>query len=370
MVINIYQFLGGKCIMKFSTRSAAIIAALAMATTGALALNQTQADAATVATTHSGSYSMLYNAQGAQVRNRALAANTPWLVGKTATINGETMYQVSTDEYLRAADSTLSGDQAQPQQSNKTVLTIGKYMAALYRDDTNRISNRALANGSSWQVAKTITNSKGDTYYQVSTHEFVKKSSDNSISGTVNPEYIADFGLDKDSSSTNTNTGSTDTSTDTNTNTSTNTGSDTNTGSTTTDNNSGNTTTAPSTGTDTSTSTSTGSSVNASDYQQAILNDINEARASKGLQPLQLNATLTTGAAIRAKESAQVFEHTRPDGSDRSSVFNDAKFTRGTTGENLDDIRSIHDRDAANLANEHKNGFLGEAGQPPRQQSG
>ena len=103
--------------MKLSknTKCATVVAALAMAATtgiGAVVSNTTNVDAATVA--HTTRNASLYKADGKIITNRGLAANTDWAVGKIATINGETMYQVSTNEYLRAKDSSLSG------QSNQT----------------------------------------------------------------------------------------------------------------------------------------------------------------------------------------------------------------------------------------------------------
>lgn len=44
----------------------------------------------------------MYNKHGDLVMNRALAANTPWRVGEFRVINGSLMYQVSTNEFVRA----------------------------------------------------------------------------------------------------------------------------------------------------------------------------------------------------------------------------------------------------------------------------
>jgi len=46
----------------------------------------------------------LYNAAGKKVSDHALAANTPWRTDRFATINGEKMYRVSTDEWVAASD--------------------------------------------------------------------------------------------------------------------------------------------------------------------------------------------------------------------------------------------------------------------------
>jgi len=348
--------------MNFSTRPATIVAALAMAATGALILNQSNADAATIATVHSGVTARLYTANGSLVNNRALGANTPWLIGKTANINGETMYQVSTNEYLKASDSDLTG-QSQAQSSNKVVGRIIMGNASLVRDDGIK-SNRSLAGGSSWQIGKHVVNKNGTDFYQVSTHEYVEGGHISLMSAEPTAIYIADFGIDNSSSTTDTssnNDHSTDTDTNTNVNTNTNTGSTTDTNTNTNTNIS-----TPSTSTDTSTtkpSTPATSDSSQSAYQQAILADINSARASKGLSPLTMTSELNAGAAIRAQDGASLIGHVRPDGSDRASVFTTSTYTHANTGENMDGIRSTETRDAANLANEHKNGFLGEAGQ-------
>lgn len=322
--------------MKLSiTKSAAIIAALAMATTGTLVLNQNKADAATVATTNSGSYAHLYTDQGKLITNRALAPNTPWLVGKTATINGETMYQVATNEYLKASDSSLSGDNANQQQNTNpgTVLTIVGPSQFLYNDTTNSLSNRALGSGSKWQVGKVITNSEGDRYYQVSTHEWVKKSYNSILNhDTGDGQYIADFMINADSSS-NTN-----------------------------DNNSGNTDVTTS-DTNNSSAGETNSDASQSEYQQAILTDLNKARAEKGLNPLQMNSTLNAAAAIRAKEIVTDFSHTRPGGSLNATATNDSKYNNSNFGENIDAINDNGHMSASRLEKEHLARYLGESGQ-------
>jgi hypothetical protein len=150
--------------MKFSMKkSAALIAALAMAITGVLSLNSTKADAATVATVNSGVTARLYNNQGTLITNRALGPNTPWLVGSIVNINGETMYQVATNEYLKASDSTLNG------QEGMAVGTIVNGDAPLYFTTTKGDfpSARTLANGSQWKVDRAIRDTQGNVYYEV-----------------------------------------------------------------------------------------------------------------------------------------------------------------------------------------------------------
>ena len=296
--------------MKLSiTKSAAIIAALAMATTGALVLNQNKADAATVATTNSGSYAHLYTDQGKLITNRALAPNTPWLVGKTATINGETMYQVATNEYLKASDSSLSGDNANQQQNTNpgTVLTIVGPSQFLYNDTTNSLSNRALGSGSKWQVGKVITNSKGDRYYQVSTHEWVKKSYNSILNhDTGDGQYTADFMINADSSS-NTNDN---------------------------DNNSGNTeVTTPSTNENNNSTSSKQNDTQA--IKTEFMNSINTERASKGLSQLTNDPQIQKLADIRIDEVLQTHSHYRPNGTKWYTLLPELGIKYTTGGENI-----------------------------------
>lgn len=46
----------------------------------------------------------LYNAKGDLITNRGLAKNTAWRSDKTASINGQTMYRVATNEWVKASD--------------------------------------------------------------------------------------------------------------------------------------------------------------------------------------------------------------------------------------------------------------------------
>lgn len=47
---------------------------------------------------------VLYTAKGEKITNRALAANTPWYTDQSATINGQKMYRVATDEWVASSD--------------------------------------------------------------------------------------------------------------------------------------------------------------------------------------------------------------------------------------------------------------------------
>lgn len=105
--------------MKLS-RIITLSAVLMMATSSSFAIAQKNADASAVATTNASGITKLYTANGKLISNRALAPKTDWAVGNVITVNGETLYQVSTSEYLKASDATLSGT---PVNSNNTKAT-------------------------------------------------------------------------------------------------------------------------------------------------------------------------------------------------------------------------------------------------------
>ncbi|WP_125715106.1 SLAP domain-containing protein [Companilactobacillus kedongensis] len=189
----------------------------------------TNVDASSIATVHDGVIAHLVTRDGSPVSNRALAASTPWQVGETVTINGTTMYQVSTNEFVNSSDVTLSGENSSSDQNTKLVGYAMKNVR-LFDDSQNKLSDtRSLAQGSSWQVGRVVKNSKGEVYFQVSTHEWANHNS-MVINGNEpsNIEYIANFAINNNNSSNN----GTDTNTDNNTGNANN-------GSTDTDNNGG-----------------------------------------------------------------------------------------------------------------------------------
>jgi len=177
--------------MRFS-KSATIIAALAMASTGALALSQRDVKAATIATVHSSNIALLYTSNGEQVKNRALAPNTPWLVGKTISINGEKLYQVATNEYLKASDSQLSNSQSQ--NSNKIVGKLNGFVSSfVYNDQLGDITGKIITPDSSWTIGKHIVNKYGQHYVQISSHEFVPTTNMSFSSQLPEPTYYPNF---------------------------------------------------------------------------------------------------------------------------------------------------------------------------------
>lgn len=317
--------------MKFMTKSTAIVAALAMATTGVLA-SLTKADASTVATVHSGVVARLYTPQGAKISNRALSPNSAWQVGKILTINGEKMYQVSTNEYLRAADSSLNG---QPQQSSTRLAGKAMSMLALYRDDTNSMANRSLAPNSEWAIGKYVVNKNGQQFVQVSTHEYADASKLMYTQPMTNPTYIADFGTNTKFSDFAV-VGSGNLGTNGDSSSATDTSTDNNQGSTSTS------TSTPSVTPDTNTSTSTGnsSSTNAAlpsaqAVQAAVLESTNKERAAHGVAPVASDPTLNSIATKRAQEISTNFTHYDANGNQLYTNYLHAQTSYSSQGENL-----------------------------------
>ncbi len=72
--------------------------------------------------------------------------------------------------------------------------------------------------------------------------------------------------------------------------------------------------------------------VYASDFASEVLRLVNEERAKVGVAPLRLANDLQAATAVRAREIANKFSHTRPDGSDCFTVM---KNRGRTCGENI-----------------------------------
>ncbi len=313
--------------MKIKSKSVSVLAALAMATTGVLAFNANNADAVTVATVHSGVVARLYASNGNLITNRALSPNSAWAVGKTTTINGETMYQVATNEYLRAQDSSLSG---QAQQASTHIAGKALTLLPLYRDDTNKMANRSLAPNSEWTIGKYIVNKNGQQFVQVSTHEYADASNLMYDHPMTNPTYIADFGTNTSfsvvgSMNMGNGWGTDDTSSDTSTNTST----DTNVDNSNQDS-------------DTNNSSSESTLPNSSDIQAAVLASINAERTANGLSTVSSDSTLAGIAQKRAQEvdlnQRTHFNdnlHIRPDGNYWYTELKQVAPTIAPRGENV-----------------------------------
>lgn len=78
-----------------------------------------------------------------------------------------------------------------------------------------------------------------------------------------------------------------------------------------------------------------GTSTGTSSAAQAVLAEVNAARAQNGLSALTLDANMNRAAAVRAAELAQSFSHTRPNGLRGLTALNEAGVSYRTAGENI-----------------------------------
>lgn len=136
-----------------------------------------------VATTHNDNgFYFLYNDNNEKVDNRALGKNSSWKVDGVRTINGVKQYRVSTHEWVNASDvdfdengEITEGMSVQKLDTPKQINLGTKHSRyGLHNSKLKLSTTRALAGGTSWIVDKVGTDSNGDTYYGVSTDEFVK----------------------------------------------------------------------------------------------------------------------------------------------------------------------------------------------------
>lgn len=71
------------------------------------------------------------------------------------------------------------------------------------------------------------------------------------------------------------------------------------------------------------------------DYASQVAALVNAARAEYGLPALTVDAKVQQAAQVRARESAQSFSHTRPDGSSFSTALTEAGVSYIRSGENI-----------------------------------
>ena len=71
------------------------------------------------------------------------------------------------------------------------------------------------------------------------------------------------------------------------------------------------------------------------DFAAQVAALVNAARAEYGLPALTVDAKVQQAAQVRARESAQSFSHTRPDGSSFSTALTEAGVSYRTAGENI-----------------------------------
>src|SRR5699024_6692255 len=108
---------------------------------------------AMVATTKNVPTTRLYTKSGTLVKNRGLAANTPWRVGRTNQVDGLTYYQVSTNEFLLSTDvASLTGNN---DDRGKVDILVEQPDAETI-DDRDGSVNGHLEQYSDWLVSKVV----------------------------------------------------------------------------------------------------------------------------------------------------------------------------------------------------------------------
>ena len=75
--------------------------------------------------------------------------------------------------------------------------------------------------------------------------------------------------------------------------------------------------------------------VSSNTYVQQVVDLVNKERAKKGLSKLTLDTNLQKAAQIRAKEIETSFSHTRPNGSNFSTVLSEFNISYRGSGENI-----------------------------------
>ncbi|WP_125710779.1 hypothetical protein [Companilactobacillus zhongbaensis] len=145
-------------------------------------------DNATGKVTVGNSVASLYDDNN-NLTNRAVAANSAWATDKSR-VNSKTglkQYHVSTHEWVNADDVTFSGDENNGSNALGTIANLSGhhtvdldgpsgFVYALFSSDGKR-SNRGLAGNTSWYTDKSATDGEGNTYYRVSTDEWIRVSS-------------------------------------------------------------------------------------------------------------------------------------------------------------------------------------------------
>ena len=71
------------------------------------------------------------------------------------------------------------------------------------------------------------------------------------------------------------------------------------------------------------------------DFASQVVALVNAGRAKQGLSALTIDTKVQQAALVRAKESAQSFSHTRPNGSSFSTALTEAGVSYRTAGENI-----------------------------------
>lgn len=162
-------------------RNIFITSALILLAPTVLSLSQQDSQAATKLVGRTNSITSLVDSTGNAVQNRALAKDTDWQLGKIINIDGNTYYQVATDEYalstnITVIDSDSTNTDTDSNTNTDTTTDTSKIgtlsYAAKVVDPDGNATGQVLPAGSSWKLGET-KNIDGNDYYQVATNAYV-----------------------------------------------------------------------------------------------------------------------------------------------------------------------------------------------------
>jgi len=111
----------------------------------------------------------LYDINGKQLTDYALAKNSDWQSDKKMVLDGVTYYRVSTDAWVKA-------DDVYSFENGNSYVSVHHDKYAKLVNFKNVESNRGLRSSSDWKSDRSITLS-GTKHYRVSTNEFVNSDS-------------------------------------------------------------------------------------------------------------------------------------------------------------------------------------------------
>ncbi|TGD22023.1 hypothetical protein EGT49_09900 [Companilactobacillus suantsaicola] len=111
------------------------------------------------------------DANGNFVPGAILDNYTSWKLGPEISINGNTYYQVATNQYVNATALSISGGQPTTQTS-QLIGTIRHGGAMAVDAKGNLIPNAVFGNYTSWKLGQRIL-INGNPYYQVATNQYI-----------------------------------------------------------------------------------------------------------------------------------------------------------------------------------------------------
>lgn len=151
-----------------------------------LSLTSQTSQAATKLVGRTNTLTHLVDGNGKSLANLSLAANTDWQLGQIINIDGNTYYEVATNEYALSTNMTVkeTGTTTTPAVKTGTL----SYAAKVVDPDGNPIGT-VLPAGSAWKLGSTKT-IDGNNYYEVGTNQYVialaVKINDNTTTNTTN----------------------------------------------------------------------------------------------------------------------------------------------------------------------------------------